>query len=142
MPVERYLKAQEFNYQTALSELKAGRKQSHWMWYIFPQIDGLGYSPTAVYYAFRDFDEVREYLNHPILSERLHELCNVLLNLKTDDPVSVFGYTDALKLCSSMTAFRLVSAPGSVFEQVLDKYYDGQGCSYTERKYCEEIHEK
>ena len=123
--LERFVEAQKWNYETALSELKTGRKRSHWMWYIFPQMRGLGRSPMAEIYGIADLAEAREYLAHDILGSRLREVCGVILNLSTSDAVEVFGDSDSLKLKSSMTLFDLV-APNDVFTQVLEKYYHGK----------------
>ncbi|HNY00074.1 MAG TPA: DUF1810 domain-containing protein [Oscillospiraceae bacterium] len=124
--LSRFRKAQQDSYQTALAEIRRGRKFSHWMWYIFPQINGLGMSPTAQYYAIRDLDEAREYLADPVLGERLIEISQALLELPGGDADYVFGWPDNLKLRSSMTLFSLVSPDNTVFRDVLDKYYGGE----------------
>jgi uncharacterized protein (DUF1810 family) len=121
----RFIKAQERSYYTALDEIRGGRKESHWMWYIFPQIEGLGSSPTAQYYAISSLEEAEDYLNDPVLGPRLEEISEALMKLSTSDPSAVFGWPDDMKLKSSMTLFSLVAPKGSVFERVLDKYYDG-----------------
>lgn len=121
----RFIKAQERSYYTALDEIRGGRKESHWMWYIFPQIEGLGSSPTAQYYAISSLEEADDYLNNPVLGPRLEEISEALMKLSTSDPSAVFGWPDDMKLKSSMTLFSLVAPKGSVFERVLDKYYDG-----------------
>jgi uncharacterized protein (DUF1810 family) len=123
--LERFIKAQEFNYEIALNEIKNGKKVSHWIWYIFPQIDGLGHSSTAKYYAISCLDEAKAYLNNNILKFRLVEICEALLDLDNNDPIKVMGYIDAKKLKSSMTLFNEVSS-NSIFKQVLDKYYYGK----------------
>ena len=123
--LERYLEAQKNNYSQALKELQNGKKQSHWMWYIFPQINGLGHSETAKYYEIKSIFEAKEYLNNEILNTRLITLCKTLLNLKTNNPVEVFGVIDALKLKSSMTLFSYVS-DNKIFEQVLEKFYNNE----------------
>ncbi|WKY43189.1 DUF1810 domain-containing protein [Eubacteriaceae bacterium ES2] len=123
--LERFLKAQEGAYDQALREIISGRKQSHWMWYIFPQIQGLGRSSTAKYYAIRDRNEAIKYYNDPILGTRLIEISNALLNLESNDPEVVMGWPDNLKLKSSMTLFALVS-DNPIFSQVLNKYFDGE----------------
>ena len=125
MRLERFLSAQEHDYEIALSEIRNGRKQSHWMWYIFPQIQGLGYSSMAQFYAIKDREEAVAYLNHPVLGKRLVEISEVLLNLRENDAKKVMGYPDDLKLKSSMTLFYVVSGR-AVFKQVLDKYYFGE----------------
>ena len=125
MSLERFLSAQERDYEIALSEIRNGRKQSHWMWYIFPQIEGLGYSSMARFYAIKDREEAVTYLNHPVLGKRLVEITEALLNLRENDARKVMGYPDDLKLKSSMTLFYVVSGR-AVFKQVLDKYYFGE----------------
>ena len=123
--LSRFLKAQEQDYEQALREIRSGRKRSHWMWYIFPQIQGLGFSPTAQYYAIRDLQEARDYLAHPVLGTRLKEISSALLDLNGLSASEIFGYPDDLKLRSSMTLFRLADLDCSIFKDVLDKYYDG-----------------
>ena len=122
----RFVKAQQQSYSTALREVRNGRKVSHWMWYIFPQLRGLGMSSTAQYYGIRDLDEARAYLSDPFLGPNLTEISQALLNPETDDAMGIFGWPDVLKLRSSMTLFALVSEDGSVFHLVLDKYYNGE----------------
>ena len=124
--LQRFIDAQQRDYPTALAEIRAGRKRSHWMWYIFPQYHGLGFSPTSVHYAIKSADEARAYLAHPLLGARLHECADALLALEGSDAHRVFGSPDDLKLKSSMTLFAQVSAGGSVFEQVIDRYYGGR----------------
>lgn len=123
--LERFVRAQAKSYEQALSEVRAGRKCSHWMWYIFPQIAGLGMSSTAQYYAIQDLTEAEEYLAHPILGPRLREISGALLTLDTDDAYAVFGWPDELKLRSSMTLFSCAAVDEPVFQQVLDKFYHG-----------------
>ena len=122
----RFLEAQRETYATALSELRYGRKQSHWMWFIFPQIDGLGSSPTARHYAIKSRDEARAYLQHPVLGPRLLECAEAVLAIEARSAREIFGTPDDLKLRSSATLFAAVSPKGSMFERVLDKYFDGQ----------------
>lgn len=122
----RFLEAQRETYATALSELRRGRKQSHWMWFIFPQIDGLGSSPTARHYAIKSRDEARAYLQHPVLGPRLLECAEAVLAIEARSAREIFGTPDDLKLRSSATLFAAVSPKGSMFERVLDKYFDGQ----------------
>ena len=124
--LERFVRAQIGSYETALWEIRRGRKCSHWMWYIFPQIAGLGMSSTAQYYAIQDLQEAEEYLAHPILGPRLLEISGELLKLNTNDAYSVFGWPDDLKLRSSMTLFSCAAVDQPVFQQVLDKYYGGR----------------
>ncbi len=124
--LSRFLKAQEQDYEQALREIRSGRKRSHWMWYIFPQIQGLGFSPTAQYYAIRDLQEARDYLAHPVLGARLKEISSALLDLNGLSVSEIFGYPDDLKLRSSMTLFRMADLNEPVFLEVLEKYYDGK----------------
>ncbi|MCI9635446.1 MAG: DUF1810 domain-containing protein [Hungatella sp.] len=124
--IKRFLDAQESDYNTALAEIRAGRKGSHWIWYIFPQIAGLGRSGTATYYAIKDMGEAREYLAHPVLRQRLLEISEALLELDGGDPLAVMGSPDDLKLRSSMTLFALAEPECEVFQKVLDKYYGGK----------------
>lgn len=129
--IKRFLDAQESSYETALSEIRAGRKRSHWIWYIFPQIDGLGRSSTACYYAVKDMAEAKEYLAHPVLRQRLLEISEALLVLDAHDPLAVMGSPDDMKLKSSMTLFALAEPECQVFRKVLDKYYGGKMDSRT-----------
>ena len=124
--LSRFVKAQEHDYAQALREIRAGRKRSHWMWYIFPQIQGLGFSSTAQYYAIRDLNETKDYLAHPVLGARLKEISEALLELDGLSAHEIFGYPDDLKLRSCMTLFRMADLNCKVFEQVLEKYYDGE----------------
>lgn len=123
--VERFVEAQEYDYARALAEIQNGRKCTHWMWYIFPQLEHLGHSSTAKYYGIANLDEAKEYLSHPILGARLKEICEALLSLKKSNPYEVMGGIDGLKLCSSMTLFAEVEGYDSVFGKVIDKYYNG-----------------
>jgi uncharacterized protein (DUF1810 family) len=130
--LNRFVEAQASSYQTALSEIKAGRKRSHWMWFIFPQIQGLGLSETARFYALADAREAKDYLAHPVLGARLLEICHALLKLAATDAHTIFGSPDDLKLKSSMTLFAsLGSSP--VFQQVLDEFYGGAQDDKTRR---------
>ena len=123
--LERFLKAQEKDYEHALNEIKNGRKKGHWIWYIFPQIAGLGFSSTSKYYSIKDKNEAIEYLKNKTLKNRLIEICEALLSLESDDATYVMGYPDDLKLKSSMTLFDEVSDI-DVFKKVLDKFYKGE----------------
>ena len=123
--LNRFLKAQELMYPRALREIKNGRKQTHWMWFIFPQLKALGQSSTALYYGIEDLDEAKQYLAHPVLGTRVKEISEVLLSLETNDPYRVMGEIDGLKLCSSMTLFAEIEGYDSVFGKVIDKYYNG-----------------
>ena len=122
--LERFVTAQRGTYEAALAELRAGHKRGHWMWFVFPQVAGLGSSPTARRYAISGLAEARAYLAHPVLGARLVEAGRALLSLPGDDPVAVVGPVDALKLRSSMTLFAQASDEPA-FRQVLDKFYDG-----------------
>ncbi|MDQ3534288.1 MAG: DUF1810 domain-containing protein [Bacteroidota bacterium] len=124
--LSRFLKAQEKDFVHALSEIKSGRKRSHWMWYIFPQIQGLGFSKTAKYYAIEDLDEAQRYLQHKILGSRLREITAELLMLDQNNASEIFGSPDDLKLQSSMTLFASVDiSEEKPFNKVLDKFYNG-----------------
>ena len=129
--LDRFLKAQASSYDSALREIRAGRKYSHWIWYIFPQIQGLGFSSTAQYYAIEDLNEARAYLQEPTLRARLLEISEALLQLDSNDPTRVMGYPDDLKLRSSMTLFAEAEPECEVFQKVLDKYYGGRKDSRT-----------
>lgn len=125
--LNRFLEAQERKYDIALSEIKSGKKKRHWMWYIFPQIIGLGVSVTADYYAIKNINEAKEYLNHPVLGNRLREISNELLKLAENDANAIFGYPDDLKLKSSMTLFMQVEKnKDNVFKKVIDKFFNGE----------------
>lgn len=124
--LDRFLYAQELTYDKALDEVKNGKKESHWMWFIFPQIIGLGLSDTALLYSISGIGEAKLYLEHEVLGPRLVEITKEVLALETDDPVEVFGEVDALKLNSSMTLFDYVSEEDNVFKDVIDKFYDGK----------------
>ncbi len=124
--LSRFHEAQRRDYAQALAEIRAGRKRSHWIWYIFPQIQGLGYSSTSQYYAIRDLDEARAYLADPVLRARLLEISQALLALPCSDPGEVMGYPDDLKLRSSMTLFELAEPECPVFPAVLEKFFGGQ----------------
>ena len=121
----RFLDAQSNSYEQALSEIKSGRKRSHWMWFIFPQLQGLGYSETARFYAIKDLQEARLYLQHPVLGPRLIEISKALLALEGKTANQILGNPDDLKLRSSMTLFASVPGADPVFQAVLDKYYRG-----------------
>ena len=123
--LERFKKAQERDYTVALREIKNGRKESHWIWYIFPQLKELGYSSTAKYYGLTK-DEAKAYINDEIFKFRLMEISQVLLELKSNDATEIFGYPDDLKLKSSMTLFALAKPECEVFQKVLDKFFSGE----------------
>jgi len=133
--LERFVAAQDGgqNYQQALVELRHGHKRGHWIWFVFPQLAGLGSSSMAERYAIRSLDEARAYLQHPVLGERLVECAEALLGLDGDDPVAVMGTIDALKLRSSMTLFTSPPGANPVFERVLARYYLGRPDPVTMR---------
>jgi uncharacterized protein (DUF1810 family) len=122
----RFLEAQEDVYEQALGELRAGRKRSHWMWFIFPQFDGLGTSPTSRRFAIRSLDEARAYLRHPVLGPRLTECTEAVMELQGLTARQVFGTPDDRKFRSSMTLFELVSGPESPFASALETYFSGE----------------
>lgn len=122
----RFKEAQDRDYEAALAEIKGGRKRSHWMWYIFPQIAGLGSTDTSKHYAIKNLQEATDYLMDQELGYRLTEICKALLALDTDDAHYIFGSPDDLKLRSCMTLFDAVPATFPVFAQVLDKFYNGE----------------
>lgn len=124
--LSRFLTAQERDYEQALSEIRTGRKRGHWIWYIFPQLRGLGYSYNAEFYGIADVEEARQYLSHPVLGARLREITGALLELPESNPTRVMGRPDDIKLCSSMTLFEYVAEKNSVFGKILDKYYGGK----------------
>lgn len=126
--ITRFIDAQDSKwsgFNTALREIKAGRKTSHWIWYIFPQLRGLGHSRMSHYYGITDRIEAEEYLNHPILGARLHEITTALLMHKNKRPEAILGGIDALKVRSCMTLFDCIS-PDDIFADVLDTFYNGQ----------------
>jgi uncharacterized protein (DUF1810 family) len=128
--LQRFLDAQQASYAPALAEIKAGRKRSHWMWFVFPQIQGLGFSDTARFYAIRDRDEAAAYLAHPVLGSRLIAISQELLKLDSTDANRIFGSPDDVKLRSSMTLFGALNS-NPVFQQVLDKYFRGRADDKT-----------
>ncbi len=122
--LDRFLKMQQYDYTTALSEIKSGHKRSHWIWYIFPQLKGLGRSNMSEFYGIENIEEAKEYMRHPVLGSRLTEISEALLSLDSNDPLEVMGMPDDLKLCSCMTLFEQASDE-PVFGKVLDKYFNG-----------------
>jgi uncharacterized protein (DUF1810 family) len=127
--LERFVRAQDEGgvYGTALAELRAGRKRSHWMWFVFPQVAGLGRSSTARYFALGSLDEARAYLAHPVLGRRLRECAQALLDLSGPRTAEgVLGGIDSLKLCSSMTLFQLAAPDEPLFTDVLDRFHGGR----------------
>ena len=125
--LERFFPYHTNDYPQALREMRAGQKESHWIWYIFPQLKGLGTSGRSVKFGIENADEAREYLRHPELGADLREITSVLLELKENDPVKVMSWEiDAVKLRSCMTLFACVSEEGSMFHKVLDKFFGGE----------------
>ena len=124
--LERFKNAQTYDYGIALSEIRSGWKSGHWMWYIFPQLRGLGYSGMADYYGISCLDEARAYLADLELGPRLVEISEVLMGLEDKNATKIFGFPDVLKLRSCMTLFAEVSEKNSVFQRVLDAYYHGK----------------
>ena len=126
--LEKFIRAQERDYEIALSEIKAGRKRSHWIWYIFPQLKELGYSYKAKFFGIENLDEAKNYLAHSVLGKRLKEITEALLNLPDNNPVYVMnGEIDAVKLKSSMTLFAYASGEkDSIFHKVLEKFFCGE----------------
>lgn len=122
----RFVQAQENAYPTALRELQNGQKRSHWMWFIFPQIQGLGFSPTAQYYAVKGIEEARAYLAHPLLGPRLAECTAAVNAVEGKSLAQIFGHPDHLKFRSSMTLFELAAGTDSEFSKALDKYCSGE----------------
>ena len=124
--LNRFVDAQLGVYDQALAEIRAGRKRSHWMWFIFPQFQGLGLSPTSQHFAIKSLEEARAYLAHPVLGRRLRECADALLALSTASASGIFGYPDDRKLHSSATLFAHVSPPASEFHRLLDKFFAGE----------------
>ena len=129
----RFVRAQERDYEQALSEIRSGQKKSHWMWYIFPQFDGLGFSSTSRRYAIRSVAEAEAYLGHPILGPRLVEIAEAAAGVEGRSAFEVFGSPDDMKLRSCATLFAQVSPAGSVFERLLGRYFGGEPDSETLR---------
>lgn len=124
--IERFIKIQKEDYAMALKEIKNGRKRNHWMWYIFPQLKGLGTSAMAQYYGLENLEEAKEYYNNDYLRKNLLEITKALLSLDNTNIESILGYPDNLKLLSCMTLFEIVDEHEKVFSQILDKYYKGK----------------
>ncbi len=124
--LQRFVKEQRRSYSTAYSEVSLGQKKSHWMWYIFPQIAGLGMTATSHKFSIKSIEEAKEYYNHPYLGKNLREISNVLLTLNTNDAYQVFGSPDYLKLRSCMTLFAEAVPEDDIFQKVLDKFYGGE----------------
>ncbi|MEY2417077.1 MAG: hypothetical protein QOH53_2411 [Ilumatobacteraceae bacterium] len=126
LDLERFISAQEPVYSTVVSELRNGTKASHWMWFIFPQIDGLGSSPTARHYAIRSLDEANAYLAHPVLGSRLIECTGLVNNVDGKSLREIFGSPDDMKFHSSVSLFSLIESRESAFERALNKYFNGE----------------
>jgi uncharacterized protein (DUF1810 family) len=131
--LERFVNAQDGVYGQALAELRAGRKRTHWMWYVFPQLAGLGSSPMAQAYAIASLEEARAYLDHPVLGRRLIECVEAVNAVDDRSGGDIFGYPDELKFRSSLTLFLLAAAPATKasFQRALDRYFGGQGDTFT-----------
>ena len=124
--LDRFLTAQEDSYDTALDEIKAGRKRSHWIWFVFPQLAGLGHSPTSQYYGVRSLDEAAAYLRHPILGGRLHECLKALQTLEETSADRIFGELDAMKFRSSLTLFAEADPADPIIAAALDRWFGGR----------------
>lgn len=133
--LQRFIEAQNDSYDQALKEIRNGRKLTHWIWYIFPQMKGLGFSYNSEYYGITSLQEARDYLENELLRKRLFEITESLLMYKGKDIESIMGDIDALKLKSSMTLFDAVQ-PGGIFGEVLDEFYGGERCRRTLEKIC------
>jgi uncharacterized protein (DUF1810 family) len=131
--LNRFVAAQENVYDTALREIRAGRKSGHWMWFVFPQIIGLGRTEISQRYAIKSREEAVAYLEHPVLGKRLREISEALLTVEDKTVTEIFGTPDDLKLRSSMTLFKSVSVDNEVFLNVLDRYYEGEEDPQTAR---------
>ena len=129
--LDRFLTAQDGVYDEALAEIRSGHKQSHWMWFIFPQIAGLGFSETSRHFAIRDRAEAEAYLSHPVLGPRLRECAQTLLDLEGRSAAQIFGELDAMKLRSSATLFAAVSPDNSLFHRILARYFEAQSDERT-----------
>jgi uncharacterized protein (DUF1810 family) len=121
-----FVQAQERDYSQALNEIRGGRKRSHWIWYIFPQFEGLGSSSMSRRYAIKSIDEAEAYLSHPVLGPRLVECCEAALQIEGKSAYEIFGSPDDMKLRSCATLFACISPAGSVFHRLLDKYFEGK----------------
>ena len=123
--LSRFLKAHEADYEHILSEIRGGQKRTHWMWYIFPQIEGLAFSSMSRHYSIKSLEEAQAYLNHPILGSRLLECAEAVVAVEGRAIAEILGAPDDLKLRSCATLFASVSPSGSVFDRILEKYYHG-----------------
>jgi uncharacterized protein (DUF1810 family) len=129
--LDRFVDAQAPIYDQALAELRAGQKQSHWMWFVFPQIASLGQSATSRAYAIQSLDEARAYLAHPVLGVRYRECCQAAMNVRGKSVRDIFGTPDDLKLCSSLTLFAEAAPDEVLFYNLLEKYFDGDADEAT-----------
>lgn len=130
--LERFIEAQKNTYHNAYEELCDGKKKTHWMWFIFPQVEGLGASPTSKFYSIKSKKEALEYLEHPVLGERLKEITKVLLSLSSKSPKEIFKTPDDIKLKSCMTLFSNINnTQENIFAEVLQKYFKGENCTKT-----------
>ena len=139
--IERFIEAQKRDYKTALEEVRDGQKRTHWIWYVFPQLHGLGRSCYANLYGIRDRKEAEEYLNNKVLGKRLREVTSALLQHEGKSAEEIFGELDAMKVRSSMTLFDIIS-PDDIFAEVLVKFYNGERCGITITKINEETDSK
>lgn len=129
--LQRFVRAQEHDYEEALSEIRSGRKRSHWMWYIFPQFDGLGISPTSKQYSVKSLEEARAFLAHPLLGPRLLECAEAAFRVDGLSAAEIFGHPDDMKLRSCATLFASLSPLGSVFHRIIEKYFHGESDART-----------
>ena len=121
-----FLEAQQNIYPQVVKELESGKKTTHWMWFIFPQIDGLGHSSKAKYYSIKTIEEAKEYLMHPILGKRLLECTNIIAGIENKTADEIFGYIDTIKLRSCITLFKFIAPEQKVFNDILKKYFNGE----------------
>lgn len=135
--LDRFMKAQKMVYPLALKEIKRGRKRSHWMWYIFPQFKGLGFSPTSIKYAINSKQEAIDFFNDGVLGKNLLEITNAFLSIEHQSALDILGKSDVVKMKSCMTLFDAIQNDTAIFNDVLDKYFNGNKCSKT-IKYLEE----
>jgi uncharacterized protein (DUF1810 family) len=130
--LNRFIEAQFNSFDIALNEIKNGKKYSHWMWYVFPQYKGLGFSSMAQKYSISCAEEAKSYLNHPVLGNRLIEISNTFFMLQDKSAYEVLGDPDYLKMKSSMTLFSIIQSEIEIFSKVLNKYYEGELCLKTQ----------
>lgn len=131
--LDRFLEAQEQHYERAIDELNRGKKESHWMWFIFPQLQGIGYSPVTRHYAISGIHEAATYLNHPVLGQRLLEIFKTVLAIEGKAANDIFGSPDDKKLHACSTLFAHISHADSIFEKTIDKYFNGEKHAITMR---------